>query len=57
MDITDTMELKIAALRAHRSQIDDPDALAERIRQRAQDYAEGTPYVYAERFRRITLRR
>jgi LmbE family N-acetylglucosaminyl deacetylase len=57
MDITETIELKIAALSEHRSQIGDPESLAERIRQRARDYAEDTPYAYAERFRRITLRR
>jgi LmbE family N-acetylglucosaminyl deacetylase len=56
VDITDTMELKIAALREHRSQIGNPEALATRLRQRAQDDASGTPFAYAERFRRITLR-
>jgi LmbE family N-acetylglucosaminyl deacetylase len=56
VDISATLDLKISALWEHRSQIGDPKALAARIRQRAQDYAEGTPFVYAERFRRISLR-
>ncbi len=57
IDISETIDVKIAALRKHRSQISDLEALAERVRQRARSYAEGTPYAYAERFRRITLRR
>jgi LmbE family N-acetylglucosaminyl deacetylase len=57
MDISETLELKIDALRQHRSQIGDPEALAERIRQRAKEYAEGTTYTYAERFRHINLGR
>jgi LmbE family N-acetylglucosaminyl deacetylase len=55
VDISETLELKIAALWEHRSQISDCEALAERIRQRARDHANGTAYLYAERFRRITL--
>ena len=55
VDISETLDLKIAALLEHRSQIEDPDGLAARIRQRAQDYAQGTPYTYVERFRRISL--
>jgi LmbE family N-acetylglucosaminyl deacetylase len=55
VDISETLDLKIAALLEHRSQIEDPDGLAARIRQRAQDYAQGTPYTYVERFRRIAL--
>ena len=57
VDISETLDLKIAALWEHRSQIGDPRVLAARVRQRAQDYAEGTPYAYAERFRSITLSR
>ena len=57
VDISETLDLKIAALWEHRSQIDDPEALASRVHQRAREYAEGTPYSHAERFRRITLRR
>jgi LmbE family N-acetylglucosaminyl deacetylase len=57
VDISETLELKIAALREHRSQIGDLEALAARVRQRAEYYAEGTPFTYAERFRHITLRR
>jgi LmbE family N-acetylglucosaminyl deacetylase len=57
VDISETIELKIAALYEHRSQIGDPEGLAARIRERANKYAEGTPFTYAERFRRITLRR
>jgi len=56
-DVSETLDLKIAALLEHRSQIADPGGLAERIRERAKEYAEGQPFAYAERFRRITLRR
>lgn len=56
VDIGATLELKIAALWEHRSQIGDPEALAQRVRQRAQDNANGTTYAYAEGFRRIKLR-
>jgi len=34
VDITDTFERKVAAVRAHASQIKDPGSLAERLRQR-----------------------
>lgn len=55
VDITSTIERKIEALLCHRSQIGNPDELADYIRQRARLMAEGTPYEYAERFRRIVL--
>ena len=55
VDITDTIERKIEALACHRSQIGSREELAEYIRQRARLMAEGTPYEYAERFRRIVL--
>jgi LmbE family N-acetylglucosaminyl deacetylase len=57
VDIEPTLDLKIAALREHRSQIGDPEDLAKRIREGAHERADGTPYTYAEHFRRITLRR
>jgi LmbE family N-acetylglucosaminyl deacetylase len=57
VDISETLDLKIAALREHRSQIGDPEALTERVRQRAKDYAAGTNFRYAERFRHLKLRR
>jgi LmbE family N-acetylglucosaminyl deacetylase len=57
VDITETIEQKIAALWEHHSQIGDPQELAERIRERAREIAKDTPYTYAERFRRITLSR
>ena len=34
VDITDTFDRKVAAVRAHASQIKDPDTLADRLRQR-----------------------
>jgi LmbE family N-acetylglucosaminyl deacetylase len=34
VDITETFERKVAAVRAHASQIKDPDTLAERLRER-----------------------
>jgi LmbE family N-acetylglucosaminyl deacetylase len=57
LDISATLDVKIAALWEHRSQIGDPQVLEKRIRQRAQDYAEDTTFAFAERFRRLTLSR
>jgi LmbE family N-acetylglucosaminyl deacetylase len=34
VDITETFERKVAAVRAHASQIKDPDTLADRLRKR-----------------------
>jgi LmbE family N-acetylglucosaminyl deacetylase len=56
VDISETIDLKIAALQEHHSQIGDAERLAERIREWGRRRAEGTPYTYAERFRRIKLR-
>jgi LmbE family N-acetylglucosaminyl deacetylase len=57
VDITETLALKIAALEEHRSQIGDPAEMKARISNRARQAAVGSPFVYAERFRRITLTR
>ncbi len=56
-DITDTFDIKIAALRCHKSQIGDnpsPD-LEERVRQRCRMQAEGEDYELAEAFHRVEL--
>ncbi len=57
VDITATIDRKIEALLCHRSQIGHPQELATYIRERARLAAEGTPYQYAERFRRLVLLR
>jgi LmbE family N-acetylglucosaminyl deacetylase len=56
IDVTATVERKIAALREHRSQITDQAGLEERIRGRLLD-AESPPEAprYVERFRLIDL--
>ena len=55
LDVTPFWETKIAALFEHKSQIGDPQALAERIR--ARHTPESTPEnpVYVEYFRRLIL--
>jgi LmbE family N-acetylglucosaminyl deacetylase len=57
LDIGPTIDRKIEALRQHASQIADPDGLANRIRQRAADIADGHGMEYAEAFKRIVLDR
>jgi len=55
LDVTDTWEIKIQALFEHKSQIGDPEKLAERIRNRRT--VDSTPENprYEEKFRRLIL--
>ncbi|MBW2061999.1 MAG: PIG-L family deacetylase [Deltaproteobacteria bacterium] len=56
-DITETFDLKIAALRCHKSQVaflDTPEGRA-RLRQRYQDLAEGEDFKMAEAFHRVQI--
>ena len=56
-DITGTFDVKLAALRCHKSQINDnkiPD-LEDRLKQRARDMAEGEDFELAEAFHRVEI--
>ena len=56
-DITDTFDIKVAALRCHQSQIGDYPSLEmeERLRQRARELAEGEDFELAEAFHRVEI--
>ena len=56
-DITDTFDIKVAALRCHRSQIGDDlsPVMAERLRHRARELAEGEDFELAEAFHRVEI--
>ena len=56
-DITDTFDIKIAALRCHKSQVgfDLPSDLEKRLRERAKTMAEGEAFELAEAFYRVEL--
>ncbi|MFW5748875.1 MAG: PIG-L deacetylase family protein [Chloroflexota bacterium] len=57
VDITDYVETKIRALREHKSQIKDMDAMADNIRQRTLDTRSPVDMPrYIEAFRLFTLR-
>jgi len=57
VDISETLHLKIAALAAHQSQINDIEELAQRVRERAAEIGAERGLPYAEAFKVITLRR
>ncbi len=57
VDISSTIDLKIKALSAHKSQIANLEELPERIRQRGRDAAEHVSFEYGETFRRVQLNR
>ncbi len=58
-NITDTFDIKIAALRCHKSQISDNPSTGfeERWRERHKMLAQGEDYELAEAFHRVELRR
>lgn len=55
VDITDTMELKIEAIRCHVSQIGDVNAFEARIRDRAARLGKEKGYAYAEGFDHVVV--
>lgn len=57
IDITETFDRKIDALRAHASQIDANDEFVKRVRERGQELAKGQPFEIAEAFKVIQMRR
>lgn len=56
VDITDTMDTKLAALREHRSQLPDMDEIDKNVRERAIAMAEGREMKYAEAYKKMVLR-
>lgn len=56
VDISQVMDLKIQAIRAHASQLADPQAAIERVRQRAEAVDEYGRSVFREGFRYLKLR-
>jgi LmbE family N-acetylglucosaminyl deacetylase len=58
-DITDTFDIKFAALQCHRSQVGDGRApqMEEHLKQRARNMADGEDFELAEAFHREELRR
>ncbi len=52
VDVTDTFEIKVAALRCHKSQVGDRPEFSKMMRERAKMTAEGKDYELAEGFHR-----
>jgi len=56
IDVSDTLDTKIKALREHHSQLDDNTGLEDMIRQRHADTGKDHGLAYAEAFRVIRLK-
>lgn len=56
LDVTDTWEIKIRALKEHKSQIGDPAKLEERIRARHTEDSTLENPRYEEKFRRLVFK-
>lgn len=54
-DIGDTLDVKIAALRAHRSQMQPDDDWTERMRQRGWEQGQSAGFTAGEAFKKIKL--
>lgn len=57
VDITQTIERKIDALRAHVSQIGDGEEVFPRVRDRARELAKGQDFEFGEAFKVVQMRR
>lgn len=57
VDISETIDLKIEALKQHKSQFDDMNALEKRVRDISRERAAKVSFEYAEVFRRVQLPR
>ncbi|MBI4759299.1 MAG: PIG-L family deacetylase, partial [Chloroflexi bacterium] len=53
---SETMDVKIAALRAHQSQVKDFAGLEEMLREWGRHEAQGQGMTYAEAFKRVILK-
>lgn len=54
VDISDTIDTKVAALKAHKSQV-DPERIGQMIPERARQVGEPFGFAYAEAFRRLRM--
>jgi LmbE family N-acetylglucosaminyl deacetylase len=57
IDITETFDRKIHALRAHETQVGTSEELEERMRDRARELAEAHPFELGEAFKVVQMRR
>ena len=55
VDVTDTIEVKLAALREHSSQLRKPDELEDRVRERAREAGDVIGRPAADAFRLVEL--